>query len=49
MIIHHDTDAELEVTSAAGDSIDISEDESRSPIKEPPQLLNEIEEVEEER
>ena len=48
MIIHHDTDEEVEVTSTAGDSMDISEDESKLPIEEPPQLLNEIEEVEEE-
>lgn len=59
MIIHHDTDEELdniEVTSTGGDSLDISEDsfalssdhESRLPIEEAPQPLNEITEVDEE-
>lgn len=59
LIIHHDTDDELEnveVASTGGDSLDISEDsfalssdhESRVPVEEAPQPLNEIVEVEEE-
>ena len=48
MIIHHDTDEEVDGISAAGDSMDISEDKSRLPIEEPPKPLNEIEEIDEE-